>query len=328
MRMPLFLLAVGLTLTSRAQMGDFEHLPLPTADTYYVNYSMPGQDVGFTDALVHYPCVYDTANSSTWMSGFVYSNMTDSVTPGFINRHSARPGSGSNHSQQYVVAYGQQNYIKRFRGYPGLVSFDVTNSTYAYNSMRYGDSLAKKFGGPSGNDSDWFKLTLRSYQEGKTIPDDSLEVFLADFRSPDSSKDYILKDWKSVGNIMFTEHGFAYADSVTFTLTSSDTGRFGINTPLYFCLDNIRYYEEGVQAVPFAQAASISPNPATDFIQLSLKDPSIKGAIISDFCGRQLGRFQLRGLITTIDIASLPPGPYLLQLSGDEIAAATTFIRR
>jgi hypothetical protein len=34
----------------------------------------------------------------------------------------------------------------------------VTNTTYAYNSMRDGDMFAKKFGGPTGNDPDWYKL--------------------------------------------------------------------------------------------------------------------------------------------------------------------------
>jgi len=109
----------------------------------------------------------------------------------------------------------------------------LTNSTYAYLSMLEGDGFAKKFGGASGNDPDFFKVTIRKYLNGE-LGTDSVEFYLADFRFANNSQDYIVNDWTYVdltplGNVDYLE----------FSLASSDIGTFGINTPTYFCVDNV-----------------------------------------------------------------------------------------
>ncbi|MDP2337269.1 MAG: DUF4465 domain-containing protein, partial [Bacteroidota bacterium] len=58
--------------------------------------------------------------------------------------------------------------------------FYVTNSTYAYLSMKNGDPFAKKFGGPSGNDNDWLILTIEGFDSGNKLTG-KVETFLADF---------------------------------------------------------------------------------------------------------------------------------------------------
>lgn len=135
----------------------FDTLSLSQPDTFYVNYGAPGTDVGFTDWPAYFPCVYDTSGGiEFWSSGFAYSNMTDTVTSGFENQHAAITGAGFDNSPQYVVAFGNENYITTLLpGYPiTFQGFYVTNTTYAYNSMRDGDMFAKKFGGVTGDDPD------------------------------------------------------------------------------------------------------------------------------------------------------------------------------
>ena len=56
----------------------------------------------------------------------------------------------------------------------------VTNSTYAAISMRDGDQFAKKFGGESGDDPDFFRLVAHGYKDGSLT--DSVEFFLADYQ--------------------------------------------------------------------------------------------------------------------------------------------------
>jgi hypothetical protein len=310
---------------AEGQTGTFESLPLPTTDTYYVNYTMPGKDVGYNVAGVHYPCIYDTVFGGIWESGFAYSNKTDSVTSGYKNQYSAKAGRGASGSAKYLVANGQVNYIKRLTGYPGFMGFDVTNTTYAYNSMKNGDAFSKKFGGPSGNDSDWFKLTVRGYDTHNSHPSDSVIVYLADYRFANNAQDYIVKDWQSV-SLSLTK--FGYADSVTFTLSSSDTGAFGINTPLFFCLDNVRYYEEGVQNIPFENIATLSPNPATNYIQLDIKDASIQSATIIDVTGRTIVTVPATLQRLVLNTSALPAGQYLLKLEGAKGTSTTRFIKQ
>jgi len=105
----------------------------------------------------------------------------------------------------------------------------VTNNTYAVSSMENGDSYAKKFA-----QDDWFKLTITGYQlsEKDTTKVGTVEFYLADFRK--EGKHYIVKDWTWCD---LTDLGSV--DAIGFELTSSDTGAWGMNTPAYFCFDEL-----------------------------------------------------------------------------------------
>ncbi len=264
-RFTLFIAAMAATLAGNAQtLADFEALSLSKSDTFYVNYSNSGNDVGFDNGLAHFPCVYNTAWGGYWSSGFAYSNMTDSVTSGFTNSYSAKTAKGYNGTSQYLVANGSSNYVQLINGGKGgfAAGFYVTNATYTYNSMRDGDAFAKKFGGTTGNDQDWLKLVVRGYNKG-VHKLDSVEVYLADFRFADNSKDYILKSWQWV-NLM----PLGKVDSLDFSLSSSDMGPWGMNTPAFFCMDNFLTQEN---LFPFAPQATISGSTA-----ISKNDASIK----------------------------------------------------
>ena len=70
----------------------------------------------------------------------------------------------------------------------------LTNTTYAYFSMLNGDAFAKQFGGASGDDPDWFLLSILAFDAGGAETG-SLDFYLADFRSADNDLDYILDAW-------------------------------------------------------------------------------------------------------------------------------------
>ena len=99
--------------------------------------------------------------------------------------------------------------------------------------MLNGDSFAKKFGGVSGDDADWLLLTIT----GRDIADvvtGVVEFYLADFRFADNSQDYIVNTWQSVD---LTSLGSV--KSIEFSLSSTDVGEFGMNTPGYFVVDSV-----------------------------------------------------------------------------------------
>jgi len=103
----------------------------------------------------------------------------------------------------------------------------ISNSTYAYNSMKLGDNFAKKF---DSNDS--FALIVDFYLSGKEVG--SQKVWLADYRSASADDHFILDTWQWV------TFQYANADSIVFHFESSDMGDWGINTPKYFCLDEVQ----------------------------------------------------------------------------------------
>lgn len=183
--------------------------------------------------------------------GFAYSNMTDTTTQTFFNQYSAltSPPQG-NGSNIYGVAYddGAVNSTSAADLWtlpsftlPDGVSIEgmsVTNTTYAGLTMLNGDpnGFAKKFGGVSGNDPDWFKLTAYGIDALGNPLSNAVEFYLADYRYDDNSLDYVLDDWS-----FFDLSLLDGARSLHFDVTSSDVGTFGMNTPGYFAVDNVQF---------------------------------------------------------------------------------------
>ncbi|MEM7792361.1 MAG: DUF4465 domain-containing protein [Verrucomicrobiota bacterium] len=187
---------------------------------------------------------YDGADGSgnllfSFWSGWAYSKDTDSVTSGLANEYSAIPGVGAGGSSNYGISFGDTDItFSSAIDFTGL-GFQVTNTTYAHNSMRDGDAFAKKFGddpatiGITETDQpDWFLLTVEGFLSGGSTG--TVEFYLADFRFADDADDYIISTWEFVN---LTALGTV--DELAFDLTSSDVGAFGMNTPDYFAIDNI-----------------------------------------------------------------------------------------
>jgi hypothetical protein len=174
--------------------------------------------------------------------GWAVSNTTDVTTPGYENQYSAYTGVGADGSAFYGVGFVDPfSDIYPIIELPAgavLESAWVTNTTYAALSMRDGDAVAKKFGGGGGSDPDWFKLTITGLDEAET-PLGEVEFYLADYRFDDGAEDYILDDWATVDL-----SSIASARKLTFDLSSSDVGPFGINTPAYFAFDGFTFVPE------------------------------------------------------------------------------------
>ncbi len=185
---------------------------------------------------------YDDTYGPYW-EGFAYTNATDTTTLDWTNQYSAITGSGTGGSENYAVAY-----LGFFGIVPTIVlpkevrvaSADITNTTYAFLTMKEGYFNAKKFGGDTGDDEDWFLLTITGKDSDGNIVG-TIEFYLADFRFADNSLDYIIDEWKSVD---LSELGSI--KSLEFSLSSSDTNpdpAIGMYTPAYFAVDNVEYFD-------------------------------------------------------------------------------------
>ncbi len=211
--------------------SDFEDLSLP-AESYWDGSDLSG---GFTSGLAWYPNNYNPTYLSWY--GFAYSNRTDTHSTGMAGQYTAMAGSGAGGSANYAVSYVASWDPQALQLAPsGGLTIDggyFTNSAYAYWSMRQGDAFARKFGGPDGTDPDWFLLTITGYDVGMS-PTGSVELYLADYRFPDSEDDYLVTEWTWVDL-----SGLGQVKAVGFALTSSDVGMYGMNTPAYFAFDNL-----------------------------------------------------------------------------------------
>jgi hypothetical protein len=193
---------------------------------------------GWSSGGVHFSNSYtfDTQFNYGYWSGFSYSRVNAGNLAGFENQYAAKPGIGSDGSAHYAIVYNafSGNAVVTFGAQVQLSSIDVSNTAYTYFSMRDGDQFAKKFGGDSGNDEDFFKLEIQGFRG--TVATGSVDFFLADYRFANNSQDYLVDQWARV-NLS----SLGAVDSLKFALSSSDAGQFGMNTPAYFAMDRIAF---------------------------------------------------------------------------------------
>ncbi|NOY30788.1 MAG: DUF4465 domain-containing protein [Planctomycetes bacterium] len=221
-------------LVNAGTVVDFEDIPLPSstsAGNYYDGSDSAG---GFVSQGVGFNNDYNTTFSS-W-TGWAASNSTDTTTAGFANQYSAFPGNGAVGSANFGVAFDSSFGPAEvtFAQPTELAGTYITNGTYPALSMLNGDAFAKKFGGISGNDPDWFKLAIFGKDMlGNTTG--TVDFYLADYRFVDNSQDYVVDDWAWVDLASLGTQ----VQSLEFELTSSDNGMFGMNTPSYFLVDNL-----------------------------------------------------------------------------------------
>lgn len=237
-----FLLCLASPVASLAATLDFEDVGanLPIAgNSYYNGSSAPPGASDFVSGGASFHNDFSNFGGGCCWQGFAYSQTTDSTTPGFGNQHSAFAGGGAGGSATYAIGFsggavGASGVSTvDFGADVQLAGASFTNTTYAALSMRDGDAFAKKFGGASGDDPDYFQLIIHGL-DGVGAVIGTVEFYLADFRFADTSQDYIVGDWRYVDlSSLGTVRG------LDFSLASSDTAFGFLNTPSYFALDDL-----------------------------------------------------------------------------------------
>ncbi len=305
---------------SAQQVSTFDDLVL-APESFWDGSDLSG---GFQSGDAYFYNMYN-AEYALWF-GFIYSNSTDVTTADFTNGHSAITGKGYNESANYAVATDQISVKLLNTGDEGsnITGFYITNVTYVALSMKEGDMFAKKFGGTDGNDPDWFLLTVDGYLNNSK-KSASVEFYLADFRFEDNSKDYILDHWEWVDL-----SALGTIDSLTFSLSSSDNGEYGMNTPAYFAMDN--FNDNLVTGITknIHHKVNLYPNPVRNnlTIELSGQQTSSAKLVITDIHGTVV--YQENGInenLITRNLGFLNNGLYVLTLESEQSITHSQFIK-
>lgn len=241
-----FMLYYNLDINAQKKIISFENNGLP-ADTFWY---CKNECNSFNEGPFEFESKYDTAWGGFWSGGFAMSSMRDDTTEGYTNLYSAIPAK-ANDGTTYLIGQNNSRISCNKDEYNVIIrKISITNSTYAYWSMRKGDFFAKKFGGVSGNDPDYFKIRIYGYPTKFTTKitdainlEEYADVYLADFRDSINANDFILDHWLELNIDSLFTHS---VESLRFELFSSDTSQFGINTPAFFALDKIEYDDSGV----------------------------------------------------------------------------------
>lgn len=287
-------------------------------DTFYNGHDHAG---GFVIEYLFFPNNYDE-NWQSW-DGWATSNKQDFVSTGYENQYSSIATFMPKKLNYFLTSYGQENEIrapyfnenenwifKTQSPAPWPVTFGFTNSTYAYYDMINGSAFSKKFGGLDGNNPDYFRIVLSFLNHlNETIGTDT--VYLADFRSSDNAKDYILSDWKYM-ELSEALNGET-AHKIKFKLESSDTGSWGMNTPAYFCMNLNFDFGSKAEMVKQQYALKLFPNPASNMVHIESQS-KVKLVEMYTVSGKRV----LSGSGTSIDISALSKGMYILHITTEK----------
>lgn len=217
----------GIEVVVNVNTADFEDVALGT-NGYW-------QGVEGENEMYSGGWLFTNYYSSYFWGGFTASNRTDLTQTGLNAQYTAAAGVGYDGSAQYAVAYtyGAQTDVYAADGSTQTITgCYVTNNLWAYQNMLYGDATATAFGGPTGNDPDWFKLTATGKNaSGQTVS--TTEFYLADYRFANHEEDYILNTWE-----WFDLSPLGEVATISFSLSSSKNDNYGMITPAYFCMDN------------------------------------------------------------------------------------------
>ena len=310
--------------TPTTQTSTFEDVTLPNYHNKVYNDSTGGG--GFTSRNAYFPTQWDTSYGGYWASGWAASAFHDSTplsSTDYTNIYGCAAYWGYANSNTFAIGTtgGGSLTLKLTDSLLGktVSGMYVCNSTYAYNSMKYGDSYEPVF---TAHNKDWFKLTIRNYHGG-VMALDSAEVYLADFRYADTTQNYIVKSWmwvnlSSLGN----------TDSLAFFLSSSQNGMYGMNTPAFFCIDNLElstYLDTtGLGIKSYSSSVNdlnVYPNPTIDATEIvyntttsvpvNMKLVELLGnAIVSQRAQSFAGVNKFK-----IDVSYLPAGVYYVTLN-------------
>ena len=184
---------------------------------------------GFTSRGARFNNSYDSTYGD-W-SGWAYSNVNNTTDGTWNNQYAAYAGTGGSGSGNYGVAYvgdptfGGEVPTVTIPAGEKVQSAMITNTTYTALTMLNGDPYG--FSTPFGPD-DWFLLSITG-ENAADNPIRSVDFYLARNGS-------IVDTWEPVDL-----SSLSAAKSLRFTLTSSDTGAYGMNTPAYFAMDDLTF---------------------------------------------------------------------------------------
>jgi len=235
------MILTGSAWATVADVADFDGLTL-AANSYW-----NGGPVADSHPFVSGPATfnnavfYDAYYDMTYWGGWAYSNKSDTTTPDWTNQYSAITGaaqSGTTYGIGYVDTWNGVTPTVTLATPSVIDSAWFTNTTYCYYSILDGTGFSKKFGGTTGNDPDWFLLTITGKDAAEQVTG-TVDFYLADYRFADNA---IVADWTRVD---LTSLGAV--KSLEFTLDGSDSSAWGLNTPAYFAMDTL----------------TVAPEPAT-----------------------------------------------------------------
>ena len=194
----------------------------------------------------------------------MYSNQTATTFAGLQDQWRNVVGKGYDNSENYGVVYPQPGTIDVLNKENGdsIRGFYITNTPYAYSSIKNGDSMSGAF-----QKGDYFKLIVIGKRADGTKK--QVEYYLADYRAEKEADRYIVDTWQWVDLSSLGE-----VKSVSFKMEGTKKNNYGLTTPAYFAFDNFngtRNEKMGTAIAAQNQPVDVSANFTPDGSNATIK---------------------------------------------------------
>ncbi|MDR1675591.1 MAG: DUF4465 domain-containing protein [Tannerella sp.] len=325
------------------------HNPLVAQETITLDLSAPvepaeivlDQEKGYwTEAFGEAPLVFEhftfshsggMYGTSGYWSGFIvgssgdaddYGSLNSSVGDWLSNQWGNMAGGGIQTDGDGSVLKDEDGRVQIEKGIPYLlangsggepaitldgeyeaVGIYLNNHPWPYYSNLYGDGFARAL----DQEGDYFKVTITGLN-ADSEETGTVEYLLAEYKDGalQQSTDWEWVDLSPLGKV----------NSLTFTLTSTDVGDWGMNTSAYFCLDKLQVRTTGAGGiiVPLPVTAQVYPNPVAD--QLTVTGSAIRQVTVIDLGGRLICQLQANGQSQlTIPVSRWGKGAYIVRIT-------------
>lgn len=281
---------------------------------------------------------YDWSGSSAtgyWKSGSAYTNVKDTVNGTYTNLYGNITNGGFSGNNYATV---QDEATIKVKNLSMVSGFYVTNTTFAWKTIKKGNQFSRKFGDttgtgsgtsiPQGHYPDWFLLRVVGYRNGAAT-NDTIKFYLADYRPAGTANDYVVKNWQFVN---CTNLGIV--DSIRFHLSSSDNSFGFMNTPGFFSIDNFTTNTTvGIHELGNISNLSLYPNPASEHLFVSYRAESAQELSVNmtDLAGKSVMQTSWHGLsgdnTLPLDVNGLESGVYFVTISDGTSAKTIKFVK-
>jgi len=209
----------------------------------------------------------------------------------------------------YLVAY----YGAYFAARPVDMTFTDTNksyepigvylnsNSYPYYSIEIGDSFSRAF-----HNGDKFTVTIHGVAADES--EKTIDVNLASYDNGDLT---INRGWKYVDL-----SSLGKVNELYFTMSSTDTGAYGMNTPAYFCMDKLSVKESDAMGINDLNADKTGISYDSDSKTITVTGAEF--AMVCDIAGNTL----MSGDSGQFNISHLPAGIYIVKAGNSRIKIA------
>jgi len=225
----LFVAALALVFASCQKENEVEDKTIATFEEAAISPAQAESYFAFTSDTTaflesgNYKVQQTVAYAGSYVTGAVVTNITNTEFKDYTDANKSAAG-GAYAGKNYVVWYedgftGNKIKLNTAAVVPGMY---VCNNVYALNSMKNGDAIA---GDPFGA-NDWFKLTISGSLKGQAV-NTKVDFMLGEGTNFVTEWTYV--DLSQLGEV----------DELSFSMSGSRMGDYGLNTPTYFCIDNL-----------------------------------------------------------------------------------------